>query len=140
MKGIYDTVASGQLAEHLQAVQARADDRLTLEGEVDLARAMTMRSVALLTKALANEAKPSTIEHLTRQCRDSLAAVAHVVEKAAKVGVLLEEQISVRELQDRVLTKLADLLEAGVDPDRLQLVEDAVLGKGRGPARIIQIS
>lgn len=119
----YSRHAGAKLKTILQQLQEdRPDERLSLEDEVDLARATTLRSIKLWEAA--EESDNDEARGLaTALVRDSINHVSNVVKNAAQVSALTKQTIKVGDV-GYVIAQVTRILEdelGGSDAGKLVL-------------------
>tara|TARA_R110002096_G_C14661938_1_gene728472 strand:- start:62393 stop:63148 length:756 start_codon:yes stop_codon:yes gene_type:complete len=102
---------------------APPDERISLESEIDMARVLAIQSVAIFDKVcVQNETGTSTHEQAavlraqaTIACRDAMAFVAGIVDKAARVRSVSDGTIDV-ELVGYIVHQVQAVIERHITP------------------------
>ena len=128
LKGFYTRRAGPVLREKIEELEATAlNEKLSLEGEVDMARILAERAIALFERACIDpdgvaKSSQETKAMAISAARSALTHVSNLVAEASKTRLINNEVLDTRGV-DFVIAQVLEILEKMVRP----LVGDEVM-------------
>lgn len=136
LKGYYTKRAGPLLAEKLKELEnAPEKEKYSLEGEMDVARVLCERAVALFDAACSGnkgkEVSPETQALAIATCKTALTHVTNIVSEAAKIRVLNNEMLDSHGVAF-VIAQVQTILEETVLPVVGQEKMDEIIERFKG--------